>query len=43
MVYAAIASRNEAEAERVMTEHVASARDRLIQGLKSKEGEAENR
>ncbi len=34
-VYTAIASRNETEAERVMTAHVASARDRLVQGLKN--------
>ena len=36
-VYAAIASRDEREAERVMTDHVASARDRLVQGLKNTE------
>ena len=38
-VYDAIASRNEAEAERVMNAHVASARDRLVRSLNHEAGE----
>ena len=40
-VYDAIASRNEAEAERVMNAHVASARDRLVKSLEASEKGAE--
>ncbi len=39
-VYEAIAARDEAEAERVMTEHVTSARDRLTHGLEKAGEEA---
>ena len=42
-VYAAIASRNEAEAERIMNEHVASARDRLAQGVRATAEKEENK
>ena len=40
-VYAAIASKNPEEAERVMNAHVASARDRLARGLAASEKGAE--
>ncbi len=43
MVFAAIASRNAEEAERVMNEHVASARDRLAQGVRATAAGEENR
>ena len=36
-VYTAIASRDPLEAERVMNAHVASARDRLVQGIRAAE------
>ena len=41
-VYAAIASRDEKEAERVMNAHVASARDRLAQGVRATAAKEEN-
>lgn len=41
-LYEAIASRDEGEAERVMNAHVASARDRLTQGIRAQAEKEEN-
>ena len=41
-LYEAIASRDEGEAERVMNAHVASARDRLAQGIRAQGEKEEN-
>ena len=42
-VYEAIASRDAAEAERVMNAHVASARDRLAQGIRAQAEKEESK